>query len=126
MIKIKVLICGDRNWNNFKLIEDFILTLPKDTTIIEGNCRGADKISGFLARKHGLKVITVPAEWTLYGKRAGPIRNKEMINMFNPDLVVAFHNHIEDSKGTKNMMEQTIKAKIKFKLIKEVIDDEEN
>jgi hypothetical protein len=108
------------------LIEDYILTLPKDTVIIEGKCRGADKISGYLARKHGLKVVTVPAKWTLYGKQAGPIRNKEMLDMYNPDLIVAFHNHIEDSKGTKNMMEQALKAKIKFKLIKEVVDDEES
>jgi len=114
-----VLICGDRNWNNFKVIEDFILTLSKDTVIIEGDCRGADKISGYIARKHGLEVIPVPAKWNKYGKTAGPIRNQEMLDKYKPSLVVAFHNHIETSKGTKDMIERAINAGIKFKLIKE-------
>jgi hypothetical protein len=115
-----VLICGDRNWNNFKLIEAFIITLPKSTKIVEGDCRGADKISGYLARKHGLEVIPVPAKWELYGKAAGPIRNQEMIDKYKLDLVVAFHNHIESSKGTKDMIERAKKAGIEFRIIKEV------
>ncbi len=72
--------------------------------IVEGDCRGADKISGYLARKHGLEVIPVPAKWEIYGNAAGPIRNQEMLDKYKPDLVVAFHNDIEHSKGTKNMI----------------------
>lgn len=114
-----VLICGDRNWDNFKVIENFILTLPKGTTIIEGDCRGVDKISGYLARKHGLEVIAVRAKWEIYGLAAGPIRNKEMLDKYKPDLVVAFHNNVENSKGTKNMVEQAAKAGIEVRLMKE-------
>jgi hypothetical protein len=107
---MRVLICGDRNWKNFKLIEDFILILPKDTTIIEGDCRGADKISGYLGRKHGYEVIPVPADWKKYGRAAGPIRNQAMLNLHQPNWVVAFHNDIEHSKGTKDMIERAKKA----------------
>jgi hypothetical protein len=117
---LRILICGDRNWNNFKIIEDFILTLPKDTVIIEGDCRGADKISGYLARKHGLEVIPVPAKWNTYGKKAGPIRNQEMLNKYKPELVVAFHNDIKHSKGTKAMITQAIKAGIQVEIKKEI------
>lgn len=116
---MKIIICGDRNWTNFKVIEDFILTLSKDTVIIEGDCRGADKISGYLARKHELEVISVPAKWELYGLAAGPIRNQEMLDTYKPNLVVAFHNHIETSKGTKDMIEKAVIARIEFKIIKE-------
>lgn len=119
MIRIIILICGDRNWNNFKVIEDFILTLPKDTIIVEGDCRGVDKISGYLAQKHGLEVIPVPAKWDVYGRAAGPIRNQEMLDKYKPTLVVAFHNDIEHSKGTKDMIERTTNAGIEFKIIKE-------
>lgn len=114
-----VLICGSRNWNNFKVIEDFISTLPKDTIIIEGDCRGADKISGYLARQHGLLVIRVSAKWEKYGLAAGPIRNQKMLDTYKPDLVVAFHNHIEDSKGTKDMVERALRYGIEVKIIKE-------
>jgi len=117
--KLRVLICGDRNWNNFKVIEDYILTLPKETIIIEGDCRGADKISGYLARQHGYHVIAVSAKWEKYGLAAGPIRNQEMIDTYKPDLVVAFHNHIEDSKGTKDMIERASRYGIEIKIIKE-------
>lgn len=114
----RILICGDRNWTDFKMIEDYIITLPKDTVIIEGDCRGVDKISGYLARKHGLEVIAVPAKWELYGNKAGPIRNQEMIDEYKPDRVVAFHNDLAHSKGTKNMvnlaLQQGIPVEIRY------------
>lgn len=114
-----VLICGDRNWNNFNIIEDLILTLPKNTEIIEGDCRGADKISGYLGRKHGYTVIPVPADWNKYGLAAGPIRNQKMLDEYKPKLVVAFHNNIEKSKGTKDMVKRAKKSGIPVKLIRE-------
>jgi hypothetical protein len=117
---MRILICGDRNWNNFKVIEDFILTLPKDTVIIEGDCRRADKISGYLARKHGLEVLVFPAKWEKYGNAAGPIRNKQMLDEGKPDLVVAFHNDLEHSKGTQNTVNQAMKVNIEVKIIKEI------
>jgi hypothetical protein len=119
LVKIIVLICGDRNWNNFKVIEDFILTLPPNSIIIEGDCRGADKISGYLGRQHGYHVVAVSAKWEKYGDAAGPIRNQEMLDTYHPELVVAFHNHIEDSKGTKDMVTRATRIGIEVKIIKE-------
>lgn len=116
---MRVLICGDRNWGNLKIIEDFILTLPKETEIIEGECRGVDKKSRYVAEKHGYTVIPVPAEWSKYGNKAGPIRNQKMLDDYNPDLVVAFHNNIEKSRGTKDMIKRAKKAGIPVKLITE-------
>lgn len=34
-------------------------------------------------------------------------------------IVLAFHSNIENSKGTKNMIEQSMKRKIRVVLIKE-------
>jgi len=116
---LRILICGDRNWTNFKVIENYILTLPLGTIIIEGDCRGADKISGYLARQHGFNVVRVSAKWEKYGLAAGPIRNQEMLDTYKPNLVVAFHNHIEDSKGTKDMIERASRYGIETKIIKE-------
>lgn len=115
-----VVICGSRNWNNFKVIEDFIITLPTGTIIVEGDCRGADKISGYLGRQHGYHVIAVSAKWEKYGNAAGPIRNQQMLSTYKPELVVAFHNDIEHSKGTKDMVERAKKVGIEVKIIKEI------
>lgn len=104
VIEMRVLICGDRRWSNIKIIDDYVKSLPKDTVIIEGNCSGADSMAGFIAKKCGLIVEVYPANWDKYGKSAGPIRNREMLNKGKPDLVVAFHDDIDKSKGTKNMV----------------------
>lgn len=96
---MRVLICGDRNWNDTRHIEQFIESLPPTTTIVEGDCRGADRISGYYARKHGLTVEAHPAQWNLYGLRAGYLRNLEMIQS-GVDIVIVFHNDLAHSRGT--------------------------
>ena len=102
---MKVLICGDREWEDYWAIYDVISRLDRSSIIIHGAARGADTIAGTIAKKLGFKeVVAVPAEWKVYGKAAGPIRNKKMLEL-EPDLVIAFHNNIENSKGTKNMKE---------------------
>lgn len=53
------------------------------------------------ARQYGYPLIEIPADWTTYGKAAGPIRNRQMLDL-NPDIVIAFHNDITSSKGTKD------------------------
>ena len=60
-----------------------------------------------------------PADWKKYGRAAGPIRNKQMLNEGKPDLVLAFHTNIENSKGTKSMIQIAKKSEIKIILIKE-------
>lgn len=102
---MKVLICGDREWTNISMIRRELEKLPKNTLIIHGAARGADSIADKVARELGFKKpIKYPADWTKYGKGAGPIRNREMLKE-DPDLVLAFHNSIENSKGTKDMIE---------------------
>jgi len=115
--KFIVLICGDRNWNNFKVVDTVLSMLPPNTEIVEGDCRGADKISGYLARKRGITVYTELAKWEGYEKAAGPIRNQLMINKYHPNLVIAFHDNIEKSKGTMDMIKKANKAGILVKLI---------
>jgi hypothetical protein len=117
---MNIIFCGDRKWNNFQLIESVLLQYPKDTVIVEGDAWGADKITGFLCRKHGYVVKPEPAKWELYKKAAGPIRNREMIKKYSPIAeVIAFHNNINNSKGTKDMITAALEAGINVKLYAE-------
>jgi hypothetical protein len=110
-------MCGDRNWNNAEaLLDAFVdLKLAPDTVVIHGGANGADKMAGYVAKKLGLTVEVFEADWVRYGRAAGPVRNKAMLDS-GIDMVVAFHENIEQSKGTKNMMSQARKAGIKVLL----------
>jgi hypothetical protein len=66
--------------------------------LTNGAYRGADKLSTQWARKHGVPYLPFPADWDLYGGRAGPIRNAKMLREAQPDVVVAF----EGQTGTAN------------------------
>ena len=106
---LKVIVCGDRNSStSFKEFITFELrSLPAHSIVVNGGCKGIDSFAHKIAVDIGLEVRTYPANWDIYGKGAGPIRNKQMLTMENPDLVLAFHPDIEDSKGTKNMIMQS-------------------
>ena len=102
---MRVIICGDRMWSDIKAIRKYILSLPPGSVIIEGECRGADKIARNICYDYGFEVLPFPADWRL-GSAGGPIRNRQMIVEGKPDLVVAFHNNLAESRGTKDMIRQ--------------------
>jgi len=114
----RILICGDRNWTDVEIIENFIRSLPPDTIIIHGNSRGADKIAERKAKEQGLIVKGYSADWDKYGRAAGPIRNKQMLLEGRPDKVVAFHNDLSKSRGTADMLRQAEKRGIAFEIRK--------
>jgi len=111
-----VLICGDRNWKNEQTIRTLLLELqPK--TVVTGGCRGADLLAEKVAAELKIKVVSYPANWTEYGKKAGPIRSNLMLQDSIPDMIVAFHGDIENSKGTKNMVTQASEKGYPVKVI---------
>jgi hypothetical protein len=79
-----------------------------DGVIISGAARGADSVAIDFAVLEYLKFEEYPADWKKYGKRAGYIRNVQMLEEGKPDLVVAFPG----GKGTQMMKELARKAGI--------------
>ncbi len=116
---MKVLVCGSRDYDDpLKILSTLSPRfLAGETTIIHGDANGADRIAGHIAKSIGMTVVAVPAEWEKYGKSAGPIRNRKMLDM-NPDLVLAFHPDIEASKGTKDCVREAERRGIKVEIIK--------
>lgn len=68
---------------------------------IERNGKCPDRIPIFINPSLRIPFSLVPSKHD---------RNKEMLEKGKPDLVVAFHENLEKSKGTKNMIMQA-KAK---------------
>jgi YspA, cpYpsA-related SLOG family len=99
---VKILVTGDRNWDDWETLST-VLDGYHPTLIIEGCARGADRMAEIWARKRQVPNKHFPANWDLYGRSAGPRRNQEMLTT-KPDLVVAFHSNIENSRGTAHMI----------------------
>lgn len=115
---MRVLVCGDRNWTNYYIIHNRLKQFPPGTVVIEGEARGADRLAGQAAEALGLEVHKYPAEWDKYGKAAGPRRNCQMLDE-KPDIVLAFHNNIKESRGTKHCVTEAINRGIPVKIIVE-------
>lgn len=122
-----ILVCGDRNWTNEELIRDVLKAhsnpiLRWVERLVHGGCKGADEIAGRVGKELGYHVQEFPANWNLHGKSAGPKRNIEMLNHIKGMLraeVIAFHNDLDNSKGTKHMVSIAKAAGIPVTVIKE-------
>lgn len=103
----RILICGDRKWNNPQLILE---TLSQEhqrdpvEVVIQGEAQGADIMGRAAAERLGIPVLSFPADWRKHGRSAGPIRNRTQFKEGRPTLGLAFHDFIENSKGTKDMV----------------------
>lgn len=102
---MRVLVCGGRDFDDFsfvhKYLEDRLLEYyvhtPEglghwswDLVIIQGGAKGADRLADKWAQLNYVKVEEYPADWERYGKKAGYLRNKQMLEEGKPDLVIAF------------------------------------
>ena len=121
-----IIICGDRHWSNEKIIEDFVYLLPPDVRVISGGAPGADYLAERARKKYNLDGKVYKANWTMFGKAAGPIRNRRMIEDESPYLVVAFHNYISRSRGTRDMLLKAKKKGIRYQLRNSIGDVEYN
>lgn len=99
-----VLVTGDRDWQYPGAVHNILEELIRFQgyrRLIHGAQRGADDQADWAGNELGYEVIPVEARWAKHGRAAGPIRNRKMLDM-KPDLVVAFHNDLAKSKGTKD------------------------
>ena len=118
---IVILVTGARDWNDEQLIYEKLKEfVSRKVLIIHGCCQGVDMISDKVGKNLGFDILAKPAEWSHYGRAAGPIRNKEMINevlkyknLGVETIVYAFHDNVDKSRGTKNCVNQATKMGLK-------------
>lgn len=113
----RVICCGDRDWDDFDTVYNTLKRIQRDDiVIVHGAARGADRMSYVVAEGLEMSVEAYPANWVKYGKSAGPIRNQKMLDT-GIDLVIAFHDDISRSKGTKDMIEKAIRSGVPVQII---------
>jgi hypothetical protein len=98
----------------YKLLESTLAVLPEITKIVSGGAKGADSLAEIYAEKYQLPLIVFKPDWQKYGRGAGIVRNREIIEA--ADMVVAFWDG--SSKGTASSLKF---AKSKGILIQTVI-----
>lgn len=112
---MRILITGSRTWTHTHIIyaamylaADLAATpVTEPPTIVHGACpEGADHIADTIATGMGWKTEPHPADWKRYGNRAGPIRNREMVQA-GADVCLAFiHNNSKGASMCANLAEQ--------------------
>ena len=84
----RVLVCGGRDFHKIKIAYN-ILDVVEPKHIISGGAAGADSLAEKYAKENYIPITIYPANWPKYGKGAGPIRNKQMLEEGKPTMVVA-------------------------------------
>lgn len=97
-IEMKIAIVGSREYKDLPKVVSYVIALPPDTIIVSGGARGVDQAAEHAAGCAGLQKIIYPADWSKYGKKAGYLRNIDIVNA--ADKLVAFWDG--KSKGTQH------------------------
>lgn len=94
----RILVTGSRDWDDWPTMAAALVAQVDggEVVIVHGGARGADQMAGEWARKYGLEEEVFPAQWNTHGKRAGFVRNAEMVATA-PDVCLAFIKN--QSKG---------------------------
>jgi SLOG family YspA-like protein len=111
---MRVLVCGSRDWGRPTVISrrfELLRDEHEHVAIIHGAAsrkrRGiessADMLADHFARYYGFVVQPFPADWEKHGKRAGILRNLQMLDE-QPDLVLAFQR--DGSRGTQHTIDE--------------------
>ena len=100
-----ILVCGGRHYEDEKRLFEVLDQLHAEDPIAgvyHGGASGADALAGKWAKQRNRPCIGFPAKWRLYGRAAGPTRNREMLRTVKDSLslVVAF----KGGAGTKDMV----------------------
>lgn len=110
----KVAVVGSRSFIDYQFLEQVLNTYSNIEVIISGGASGTDSLAGIYAKKYNIPLKVFFPNWDEYGKRAGAIRNKEIVDAC--DEVIAFYNGT--SKGTKITIDLANKANKKVTIIK--------
>jgi SLOG family YspA-like protein len=98
----RLLVTGSRDWTDGLTIEAELARV-RPALVIEGGARGADRLAAAAARRLGIEVLELPTDWQREGRRAGVLRNVQMLREGRPTQVLAFHDDLPASRGTAHM-----------------------
>jgi len=117
----RVIVTGSREFDDYTtvclelggVLKHLMATadpLPR-IVVVHGAAKGADTLADKAARAFGMDVEPHPADWETHGKRAGFIRNAEMVAL-GADQVIALYKQGAGNRGTDHCAKLAERAKI--------------
>lgn len=87
-----ILICGGRTYECTQEDYEFLDTFLPCTEVVSGMAKGADLCGVQWARRNNIPVKSFYPQWNLYGKSAGFIRNRHMVDYVKQKngIIIAF------------------------------------
>ena len=112
----RVLVCGGRVYADrarvFAVLDRAMIEYGR-FTLVQGGADGGDALAVEWARSRKVPYWTFPADWTKHGRGAGPVRNREMLDVAEPFAVIAFPG----GRGTADMAKQAQRRYIPVSII---------
>lgn len=112
---MKLAVVGTRTFHDYLKAEAILREYDgKVSEIISGGAQGADRLAEIYAKEYQIPIRIFKADWKTYGKRAGPMRNKQIVE--EADEVVAFWDGT--SRGTLSTIEYAREKGIPIQIVR--------
>ena len=119
---MRTIIAGSRDVTDYEKVTVAVkLSGFVITEVVSGGARGVDTLGEQYAKEHSLSCKRFPADWSKYGRAAGPIRNEQMAEY--AEALVALP--VKTSKGTRHMIKAATARGLRV-FVKEVTNDKTN
>lgn len=107
---MKVIIAGSRDITDMELVVEAVKQSGFEITeVVTGMARGVDTLAEEYGYQERLNIQRFYADWNVYGKMAGKIRNMAMAN-YAEALIAVWDGK---STGTRHMIEKALEKGMK-------------
>lgn len=98
---MKIIVAGSRTYTNHQYVYTVLdSVIQRSDIVMQGGAQGVDQIAATWCRTHHVACREFKAEWEVYGKAAGTLRNAFMAH--DSDALIAFWDG--SSPGTGDMI----------------------
>jgi YspA, cpYpsA-related SLOG family len=116
---MRVIVAGAVAWTDAARIKHELEKLPAGSIVIHGDAPGADALAGHIAEE--LELVCQPfrkekQDYQKYKRAAWKSLNERMLAA-GADLVLAFHPAIDESRGTRHLVEIARVAGVEVRII---------
>lgn len=119
MSQVRCIVAGPRTFTDRGAVRgslDRFLMIHPEAFLMMGGAPGVDEIARLYTVEIGQAHTVYPADWKSNGRRAGPLRNQQMIDEGKATHLLAVKKRGEDTPGTSDMIRRATAANLIVKI----------